>query len=236
MAVAVAVIHMPHGPCFCRFRSLPKEAVKIGLGQQARKREQGGFELSRVRPSGTLLGLRSQAMTFKCYCTITCDLREDAPNSSCFTFVSLNPVNKGSGGDITKVEGRFSVSNGSYLLNLTLHTSLGQRKYRGDGKDTDAKGRGALLWVGGSSIDADPVNNNGGSTLKIMVNKSVRCPSGVSPRVFSGISMTLIGIISETQDLPSGMTLESLRSAISPDEQPDSDLPSDPVIDGLVGE
>lgn len=183
-----------------------------------------------------MLRLKPYAMSFHCYCTVTCDLLEDRPNSSDFTFASLDPVNRGDGVEITGVEGGFRVCNGSYLLDLTLQTSLGQRKYKADGKDEDAKGRGALLWVGGCRIDADPVNNKGGGTLKIMVSKTVRCPSDISPRVYSGIRMTIMGRISETQDPPTGIILKSPLPSAPLDECPDSDQPSDPVVDGLVGE
>lgn len=167
-------------------------------------------------------------MSFNCYCIATCDLLEDRPNSGDFRFLSIDLVNRGSGGEILKAEARFRFGNGSYLLDLTLQTTLGERKYKADGSVADPDRRGALLWVGGSRIEADPVNSKGGSTLKIMVDKTVRSPRELTLRVYSGIRMTMVGRISESQDPPADMIFDSPLSSAPLDEHMDSDLPCDP--------
>jgi hypothetical protein len=175
-------------------------------------------------------------MSFSCYCIATCDLREDRPNSSDFDLLSTDLVNRGSGGEIVRVEGRFRVASGYYQLDLTLQTSLGERKYKADSSMADPDQTGALLWVRGGRIEAISINDTSRASLKIMVDKTVRCPRELTLRVYNGIRLTIMGRISEAQDPPTGMTLESPLSSEPLDDCVDSDLPGDPSVDELVGE
>lgn len=135
-------------------------------------------------------------MTINVLCTVICDLRERDHNSSDFEFISLEPVNKGTGGTVSQVEGRFRIEGAWYWLDLTLQTSLGERKYKVNAP-TSANGQSAFLWIAGGRIEADTINGRLGDTINIYTDRTVRCPLGVSPRVFSGIRLTLRGQIRE---------------------------------------
>jgi hypothetical protein len=134
-------------------------------------------------------------MSLDVYCVVTCDLCERGDNSSDFRFASSEPANKGVGLQVSSVEGNFRIERDWYFLDITLQTPLGERMYKASGCTKD--GQSVLLWVNGVRIEADTVNGKRGETIKIITDRTAKCPRGTSPRVYSGIRLIIIGRISE---------------------------------------